>query len=323
MPASVSETYKQSASDENEIHKSAKESSWKDALALPEPIKRIFAKFPLLTHAANARPSRSPQCYDKLCLYIFADRGRAARGATSHNPTCLKWQTYLKIQGIDFHTAASSNHAAPEGALPFLIPASLPHERDGERPRSSIGCSKLRAWVDAQDKKEESKQDQSHAPTHAALIDHRLRKAWMCQLYLDPVNFDAVARPLYIDNTSTNIIVQTVSAHQLHRAALLEVGKTTARDQSVVTIMDEAKEALSALSTLLGNDQWFFASHATAEKEARGAGLFDAAVFAYTHLLLDGKTMRWRNNELGDALRSHANLVEHRDRILHKYFAPP
>ena len=44
-------------------------------------------------------------------------------------------------------------------------------------------------------------------------------------------------------------------------------------------IYSEAEKAFEALSFLLGDDEWFFGSVKP--------GLFDAAVFAYTHLLLD------------------------------------
>lgn len=76
-------------------------------------------------------------------------------------------------------------------------------------------------------------------------------------------------------------------------------------------ILRDGKEALQALSTLLGPDQWFFG--------AENPALFDASVFAYTHLLLD-EGMGWKQNELGDALKGFANLVKHSEKILDQYF---
>lgn len=73
-------------------------------------------------------------------------------------------------------------------------------------------------------------------------------------------------------------------------------------------------EAFSALSVLLGDNEWFFG-----EEEA---GLMDASVFAYTHLLLD-KAMGWEEVErMGQGLREGRwkNLAEHRRRIFEKCY---
>lgn len=74
--------------------------------------------------------------------------------------------------------------------------------------------------------------------------------------------------------------------------------------------MRGAEDAFASLSTLLGGDQWFFAQQAP--------GLFDAAVFAYTHLLLDDE-MGWQENRLGEGLQKFENLVQHRNRIAELY----
>jgi metaxin len=41
--------------------------------------------------------------------------------------------------------------------------------------------------------------------------------------------------------------------------------------------------------------------------------LFDASVFAYTHLLLD-ESLNWQNTRLVDSLKKSGNLVQHRQR---------
>jgi metaxin len=64
---------------------------------------------------------------------------------------------------------------------------------------------------------------------------------------------------------------------------------------------------------LLGKDDWFFG--------AKRPGLFDASVFAYTHLLLDDSLGKgWVDTRLRDALKERKRLVTHRDRILAAYF---
>lgn len=73
----------------------------------------------------------------------------------------------------------------------------------------------------------------------------------------------------------------------------------------------DAGDAFQALSTLLGENEFFF--------ERDRPGLFDASVFAYTHLILD-EGLKWKSNPLGHLLSKHKNLVQHRQRLLEKYF---
>jgi metaxin len=58
-------------------------------------------------------------------------------------------------------------------------------------------------------------------------------------------------------------------------------------------------------------NDWFFGN----DKPA----LFDASVFAYTQLLLDDR-MGWKEKKLCMALRRRENLVQHRERLLVRYF---
>jgi metaxin len=75
--------------------------------------------------------------------------------------------------------------------------------------------------------------------------------------------------------------------------------------------MREAAKALSAFSELLGEDRWFFGQ----EKPS----MFDASIFAYTHLILD-EDLQWGENALGRQVAQHHNLVAHRDRIIKQFF---
>lgn len=75
--------------------------------------------------------------------------------------------------------------------------------------------------------------------------------------------------------------------------------------------MQAANEAFTALSDLLDGDEWFFG--------LCKPSLFDASVFAYTHLILDSK-MHWQDNKLEELLMEHGNLVQHRYRMLEMYY---
>ena len=125
-------------------------------------------------------------------------------------------------------------------------------------------------------------------------------------LYIEPSNFTHVAYPLYVASTSANILVRTTTSYQLRAAAQAELLKHS----SVIDAADlysEADKAFEALSTLLGDNEWFFANERPT--------LFDASIFAYTHLLLD-EHMGWKEEILCRALRSRDNLVQHRQRLL-------
>jgi metaxin len=73
----------------------------------------------------------------------------------------------------------------------------------------------------------------------------------------------------------------------------------------------DAEEAIEAFSALLGDNSWFFRSDMP--------GMFDASIFAYTHLILD-ESLGWQHNPLADMVNRHENLVLHRNRILDRYF---
>ena len=145
---------------------------------------------------------------------------------------------------------------------------------------------------------------------YSSLLDHRIRSAWLFTLYLDNYNFAAVATKLYIDPASSNPFVRRTLAYQLQQAAREELLKySTYIDED--DLHAEAGNAFHALSALLGQNENFFGRPQP--------GLFDASVFAYTHLLLDNK-LGWQNKRLSDALRKNENLVQHRKRLLKQYF---
>ena len=111
---------------------------------------------------------------------------------------------------------------------------------------------------------------------------------------------------------SSNTLVRWTIAHQLRTAAEQELSKASASDVIVeADIMRDALDALAALSDLLGNSEWFL--------DQTQPGLFDASVFAYTHLILDG-SMQWQSNNLAEILHKHENLLRHRERISEMYY---
>ena len=61
----------------------------------PQPIKRLFDKFPLYTYPHNELPERTAQHRDQNALYIFTTDDGTRRGLPSYNPGCLKWQVEI------------------------------------------------------------------------------------------------------------------------------------------------------------------------------------------------------------------------------------
>jgi metaxin len=140
---------------------------------------------------------------------------------------------------------------------------------------------------------------------------HALTAHQLYYIYLSP-NSTSIAEPLYILPTSSNPFVRLTVARELQAAAEKELLKFSTVI-SAETLYNQAEEAFAALETLLGKDDWFFG--------AAGPGLFDASVFAYTHLLLDeGLGKGWLDTHLRDALMSRKRLIVHRNRILDAYF---
>ena len=214
-------------------------------------------------------------------------------------------QAYLKFNAVDFRTAPSNNHASPTGALPFILPTTSPTSTQN----TPVPSNKILKWTTSHGGKQQEA-GSSRSEAYTSLLDHRIRSAWLLALYLDDLNFESVAMKLYIYPASSNIFVRMTLAYQLQQAAREELLKYAAYiDED--DLYAEAAKAFQALSTLLGGDHNFFGS--------AQPGLFDASVFAYTHLLLDNK-LGWQNKRMSDALRRNANLVHHRQRILDNYF---
>ncbi|EED21560.1 mitochondrial outer membrane protein (Sam35), putative [Talaromyces stipitatus ATCC 10500] len=279
----------------------------KKLFGVPAPVKRIFDKFPLTTYEAegipgNVHTSGSPE---RNRLFVFIDPKQAAKGAPSFNPQCLRWQAYLKFVGIDFDLIPSNNHASPTGALPFLY-AALP-----SGTKSPIPSNKLQKWAIEQVHCEEEQQLNIRFDVYASLIDHRIRNAWLHQLYLNALNFNQVARKRYINPATSSSAVQTALAVQLQQAARDELLKYS--DYIDVNVLEaDADNAFEALSVLLGDNDYFF--------NRIQPGLFDANVFAYTHLILD-ESMGWKYNQLAHSLSKYDNLLRHRRVLLQQYFA--
>ncbi|KAF2456791.1 hypothetical protein BDY21DRAFT_43409 [Lineolata rhizophorae] len=276
------------------------------AFAVPGPVKRLFARFPLRVYPPNGPPLRAPQNRRDPVLYVFATRRGAVAGAPSFNPGCLKWQAFLKFRGVRFVLASSSNHASPSGALPFLLPA-------GSLPPDPVPSNRLAKWASDAAGYPEENSPTSREFSYLGLVDHNIRRAWLYSLYLTP-NFDSVATPLYINATSSAAAVRLFLARELVNAATdALLGTSSVIDAA--QLYSEADDAFESLSILLGEDSWFFG--------ADSPGILDAAIFSYTEPLIQerlGGGGMWVDGTLRQMVLGRPRLVDHRNRILGMYF---
>ena len=116
--------------------------------------------------------------------------------------------------------------------------------------------------------------------------------------------------PLYINPSTSNALTRLALSHQLRAAAETELLKSSLAIE-VETIYRDCHKAFEALSELLGGDDFFFSGEMP--------GLFDASVFAYTHILLD-ENLDWKDKRLTENLKQYGNLVEHQRRIMDGWF---
>ncbi|KXJ87626.1 hypothetical protein Micbo1qcDRAFT_167162 [Microdochium bolleyi] len=336
--------------------------------AIPAPLARLFKRFPLLTYPPNELPARSPQQQrDVATLYVFISDADALKGLPSYNPTCLKWQTFLRLAGAaNVRIASSNNHASPTGALPFLIAPGGSSSSSSNSSSSSLAATssptilpsnKLEQYALSHARSSNSnsnKNDKKSKHTHlvsdipasqahrfeayTALLDHKIRNAWLYALYLCPRNTDLL-RHWYIRPASNSAAVQTATLYQLRAAAEAEITRSSphntlraiyhgasatlaggSAERKGHKLFEDAREAFSAMATCLdenqgGADGWFFGAEAP--------GVFDAAVFAYTYLILLDKDgdgggdggPGWGDGTLAEIVREFPSLVRHRDRV--------
>ncbi|KAH0530720.1 hypothetical protein TsFJ059_005314 [Trichoderma semiorbis] len=266
--------------------------------AVPAPVRELFKIFPLTTLPAESLPERAPErARVRPSLYVFARTLEDARsGRPSFNPQCLKWQTFLRIAGVDVHLIPSNNHASPSGSLPFLLPPTTPtstpeKQSSTTHPTSNAGNNLLRL-------------SPSRTEAYEALLSQSLRPAWLYALYLHDAN-TPLLKALYLPPSP---ILHLPSLHTLRNAATDEILKTTRR--SLVDprqLLLDATDALRSLSALLADNDWFFGQSEP--------GMFDAEVFAYTYLILD-EAFGWADDySLAQCLAKFDNLVEHKRRL--------
>ncbi|KAL6892539.1 hypothetical protein HDV57DRAFT_482290 [Trichoderma longibrachiatum] len=310
--------------------------------AVPAPVRELFKLFPLATLPPESLPERSPDSSSSSSsparprLYVFARSWEdASNGRPSFNPQCLKWQTFLRIAGVDVDLVPSNNHASPSGALPFLLPptttttpSSSSPEKEATKPApasktttsSTIPLTGSKIQRYAQDHATIATSPDSppsRTEAYEALLSQSLRPAWLYALYLHQPN-TPLLKSLYLPRSP---ILHLPALRALRDAATSEILKTTrATSISPPQLLADAADAVLALANLLAADEWFFGRPEP--------GLFDAEVFAYTWPLLD-EGFGWAASSgggeddfpLAERVAGMENLVSHRRRLYERCWA--
>ncbi|ENH62506.1 hypothetical protein FOC1_g10012738 [Fusarium oxysporum f. sp. cubense race 1] len=147
---------------------------------VPGPIRNLFNHFPLHVYSPEDLPVRSPASVrQRPALYVFVADEDALTGKPSYNPSCLKWQTVLRIAGIDFDIVPSNNHASPSGALPFLLPPA-------SQVSKPLTGEKIHKYVREHAVHELPSITSPRLEAYQALLTQNIRPAWASICSLPP-----------------------------------------------------------------------------------------------------------------------------------------
>jgi metaxin len=126
---------------------------------------------------------------------------------------------------------------------------------------------------------------------------------------------------LYLSPATRSGLVQRANLASLRRAARAEVLAAVPGGGPAVAsgrVYAGARDAFGALETLLEGcgGVWFGGEEGGGDRRgAEQPGEMDAAVFAYTHLILGGGGVSWVDGRLRVALEEFPLLVGHRTRL--------
>ncbi|KAK4175588.1 hypothetical protein QBC36DRAFT_21833 [Triangularia setosa] len=250
--------------------------------AIPPPLQKLFNHFPLVTLDPNPLPARSQVLTSASdthpTLYVFSSDVDALEGKPSINPTCLKWQTLLRLNHLPFLTLPSSNHASPTGALPFLLP-----------PRNLSSNPIPSASIPAYISRFTSTKPPIPTPREEAYLSllNPLRLAFLYTLYLTPEH-SPLLQKFYISPSTSSPLLGTVLQSQLSAAASAAVLQSLGLHPQTGTggidgeeLYAEAAEALESLATLLKESPtgWFFGRERPEE--------FDAGLYGYVGIIME------------------------------------
>lgn len=226
-------------------------------------------------------------------------QGPRAWGSPNMSPFCIKLEAWLRMNGVEYEQRLADFRQAPKGKIPWIV-------HDGK----VIGDSELIVdylkqqlgeGVDARLTGEQ------RASGHAVrrMLEEGLYFCGVYARWMEPDSFAEVRRVLFDPMPfPVRLIVPGVALRQVRRNLW---GQGTGRHKPD-EIYELARRDLSALATILGDQQYLFGDEPVS---------YDATAFA----LLSAALRFPRDTRLKAIARSFPSLVAYHDRFHQKYFA--
>lgn len=214
------------------------------------------------------------------------------------SPFVTKAEVLLKLSGLPYETTTKGFNKAPKGKLPYITD-------DGELIADSM---QIRWHLESKYAVDFSSNltDQQKAISWALerMCEEHLYWTIVFERWVDDKNFNkgprkffdavpAVLRPLVVAKVRRGV-KQSLWGHGLGRHSKTEVTRHAAND-------------LKAISDYLGDNPWLMGANPT---------VGDATVFSF----VAGAMAEYFDGPVGEAARSHANLIAYRDRGMNLWF---
>ncbi|KAJ3007234.1 hypothetical protein HKX48_009242 [Thoreauomyces humboldtii] len=270
-------------------------------MAIENPLKKLQAALPLVRYPPVFTPPAWPaEPLNVPILFIFPPTKRAV---TSVDAECVKYQAFLAFSNYT-HVIRECHEPdmSPSGQLPFLIAADgriLTGHQIVEEVKNTAG--------DLESRLDQNERDNLVAFT--LLAETKLDFALLFTLWYDARIRDTITYPMYealYPWPLNKILSRTKRAE---KAEWMLARKEVLKKEE---ILDEAKQALDALSTLLGDQLFFFGAKAS---------FLDAAVFSFLHVILSLLILPSADVPLRSAVLKHDNLVQFSKRVYSTFFA--
>ncbi|RIA88955.1 hypothetical protein C1645_773609 [Glomus cerebriforme] len=267
--------------------------TWRNAInnhPIQQSIRQFLNKFPLKTH----RSLYGIRELDVPSLYIWGPGWKSGQ-ETSFDQECVKWQTFLKFGKFEFETKRSNEPLmSPSGKLPFLMLSTDDVLVDDaiEKHVYDSYSENLGSLTNEQE---------ANSQAYIAFADNKLRNALLYYLWCEPAN-ELMTHKKYVGHYAKPL--DKVLFHKYKNLAVKELlTRKPVLDKE--EIYQEADEALQAISTVLGDTDYFFGS--------RLPTIIDAVIFSYIHVILNIPLRR---------VKVPPNLLKYSERIYNDYFLP-
>ncbi|KAH9980867.1 hypothetical protein BGW80DRAFT_1162641 [Lactifluus volemus] len=271
-------------------------------LAVPQTLVKLFAYFPFKTYPPS-KPEKVPIVSPILWIHPPLSSVLGQESTLSTDIECLKWQAHIALRGFRNFSVRwdISQDGALDGRLPNLqIPS-------GDADSTLLAAHNIPTWIDenvgALDELEGYKDVESRDESHAwiALLEGDIHAALALAQPLPSFFYHNVLQlpPATTQRPVETILTPPPAPLSGFSSPLPPYGVHFSPN----VITSRYRDAISALSERLGQDEWFLGS--------AGPTALDAAAFAYLHVLLHAE------DDLRIEVARRVNLI-HWERRVHE-----